>query len=61
MSSGNAIKPFITRQFYIAGGSFAVAASECNYVGRCCHVAGSLTVKPNAIGKSRALFNEQQC
>ena len=27
--SGNAIKPFIARQFYITGGSVAVAARGC--------------------------------
>ena len=38
-----------------------MAASGCNHAGRCCHEAGSLTVKPDAVGKSRTLCNEQQC
>ena len=32
--SGNAIKPFIARQYYITGGSVAVAAEGC--FARCC-------------------------
>ena len=31
--SGNTIKPFTARQFYITGGSVAVAAKGCNMLG----------------------------